>query len=186
MNHMVQRWNMTYEIVLQLAKEKAHVRELALLLKIPHPTLSRKLIELRNNNFIDYKAEGKNKVYFIKKNISTMKMLVNAENDKLMKAMSEHKILSPIVEDILMKCKSPLIILFGSYAKGIPKEESDIDLFIESKDPAIKAVIENIHPSLRVKTGVFNKNDLLIREIIKNHIIIKGAEIYYERLGFFE
>ena len=82
-----------------------------------------------------------------------------------------------IFEDILEK--SNLIILFGSYAKGIPKENSDIDLYMETK--------EKIRNDLfNIKTGKFNCNDLLIKEIIKNHVIIKGTELYYEKLKFFE
>jgi hypothetical protein len=33
---------------------------------------------------------------------------------------------------------------------------------------------------------VFDTKDLLIREMMKDHIIIKGVEAYYEKTGFFE
>ena len=87
--------------------------------------------------------------------------------------------------DITKKSKNNLIILFGSYAKGIPKEDSDIDIYIETNDSKIKEDIEKINDLISVKTGKFNPEDLLIKEIIKNHVIINKAEEYYEKIKFF-
>ena len=79
-----------------------------------------------------------------------------------------------------------MIILFGSYAKFIPKNDSDIDIYVETTDKNLKENIQIINNLLGVKIGEFNPNDLLIKEIIKNHIIIQGGETFYERLGFFK
>ena len=79
-----------------------------------------------------------------------------------------------------------MIILFGSYAKFIPKEDSDIDIYVETTDKRIKENIQKINDLLSVKIGNFNKGDLLIKEIIKNHIIIQGGESFYEKLEFFK
>ena len=35
-----------------------------------------------------------------------------------------------------------------------------------------------------MKIGAFDTKDLLIREMMKDHIIIKGVEVYYEGPGF--
>ena len=79
-----------------------------------------------------------------------------------------------------------MIILFGSYAKFNPKEDSDIDIYICTTNKKVKDEISLFYDKLSVKLGNFNKEDLLIQEIIKNHVIIQGAEIYYEKLGFFD
>ncbi|MDP3728079.1 MAG: nucleotidyltransferase domain-containing protein [bacterium] len=183
---MVQNWyNLEYEIILHLLRGKAHVRVMSRDLKIPHSTLLRKLTELNKRLIIDYAIEGKNKVYSLKKILSAQKIIVNAENYKLIKLISKHPWLSPLFSDILKENPSNLIILFGSYAKDTEKKESDIDLFIETDNLEMKKKIESIHPKLSVKIGYFDPEALLIKEIIKNHIILKGAETYYERTKFF-
>ena len=77
-------------------------------------------------------------------------------------------------------------MLFGSYAKGTEKKDSDIDIYIDTTSQKIKETTQNIYPSLSVKIGTFNPSDLLIKEIIKNHVIIMGGEAYYEKIKFLE
>ena len=78
-----------------------------------------------------------------------------------------------------------MILLFGSYARGNEKKDSDIDVYIETSSPKIKEDVRKIYDLISVKIGKFNREDLLIKEIIKNHIIIKGGEEYYEKIKFF-
>jgi len=135
---------------------------------------------------LDYKVEGKNHVYFIKKNIISRSFILNAENYKLSKVLIKHPEFEPIFNDIIKKSKCSLIILFGSYAKEIPKKDSDIDIYIETTSQKIKEDVQKIYDLISVKIGKFNPDDLLIKEIIKNHVIIKGGEEYYEKIRFFE
>ena len=74
----------------------------------------------------------------------------------------------------------------GNYAKFIPKDDSDIDIYVDTTDKKIKETINNIHDKISAKIGEFSKEDLLIQEIIKNHVIVIGGEIFYEKLGFFK
>jgi hypothetical protein len=37
-----------------------------------------------------------------------------------------------------------------------------------------------------VKIGEFDTRNLLIREIMKDHIIIREVEMYFDRTGFFD
>jgi|SRR3989344_3228098 len=178
--------NHTYEVILQLLKKEAHGRELAKTLKTSLTRVQSILTELRNINVLDYKIEGKNHIYFIKKNLISKSYILNAENYKLTIILNKHPELEPIFEDIIKKSKCNLIILFGSYAKGIPKKDSDIDIYIETTEQKRKEEIQKIYDLISIKIGKFNLNDLLIKEIIKNHIIIKGGEEYYENLKFFE
>jgi predicted nucleotidyltransferase len=90
-------------------------------------------------------------------------------------------VLRGIIEAIRKNIKIKLAILFGSYAKGIAKQDSDIDIFIETKERSIKKELENLNSKLSVKIGDFDQSNPLIREIKKNHVIIKGIEQYYER-----
>jgi hypothetical protein len=50
----------------------------------------------------------------------------------------------------------------------------------------VKQELERINSALSVKIGRYESKNLLIQEIKKNHVIIKGVEDYYARNGFFE
>lgn len=178
--------NYKYEILLTLIKKEMHGRELAKALKTSLTRVQSILNELQSSNVLDYKSEGKNHIYFIKKNLVAKTFILNAENYKLAKTLSKYPILMPVFQDIIEKSKETLIILFGSYAKGIAKEDSDIDVYIDTKDIKVKETIQKINDLISIKIGKFNQENLLIKEIIKNHVIIKGVEKYYERIRFFE
>jgi predicted nucleotidyltransferase len=184
---MNQKWNnKEFEIILELIKERIHPRGLSKKLKIPLTTLLRILNELRNRNIIDYQQQGKNKIYELKKTSEAKIYVFNAENYKLLKTFKKYSLLNQIIEKIQKNTKIRLAILFGSYAKQIAKENSDIDIYIDTEDRKLKKEISEINSKLSVKIGEFNLSSLLIKEIIKNHVIIKGVEIYYEKNKFFE
>lgn len=173
------------EIVLELLKEKSHVRELARKLEQSHVNIIRCLAELVKKNIVDFEQEGKNKTYFIKKTLPARSYIYRAEYYKLNKLIDKYPKLSVILQDIIKKVNSPLIILFGSYSKFIAKNESDIDIFVESEDKFIKEKLKDIRSDINGKTGVFDTDSLLVKEIIKNHVILKGVEEFYERIKFF-
>ena len=178
--------NYEYEVLLLLLKKEMHGRELAKELKTSLTRIQSILNELRSHNVLDYKKEGKNHIYFIKKNLISCSFILNAENYKLIKLLVKNPFLEPVFKEIINKYSDKLILLFGSYAKFIPKEDSDIDIYIETTDKKIKETINRIYENVSVKIGEFNKDDLLIQEIIKNHIIVQGGKKFYEKLGFFK
>ena len=182
--------NYNYEILLFLLKRDMHGREIAKELKTSLTRVQAILTELRKINVLDYKIEGKNHIYFIKKNLMSKSFILNAENYKLSKIINKHPELEPIFQDVIKKSKSSLILLFGSYAKNTEKKDSDIDIYIKTTNPKIAKEVQKIYNLLSdlisIKTGNFNSDDLLIKEIIKNHAIIKGGEEYYEKIKFFE
>ena len=82
----------------------------------------------------------------------------------------------------MKKTDEKLIMLFGSYAKGLAKKDSDIDIYIETKSRSVKKIIEETHSKINVKIGTFDPMSPLIKEIIKNHVIIRGIEAFYDML----
>ena len=174
------------EIILELIKEESHGRELAKKLKTPLTSIQRLLIKLEKNNIVDFKYKGKNKTYYLKNNLKTKRCVFNAENYKLIHLLGKYPALEPILDSIINKTKSNLVVLFGSYAKFRAKKDSDIDIYIETRDSRIKKDVELINSRLSVKIGSFDKESILVKEIIKNHIIIKGVEEYYEKIKFLE
>ncbi|MEK6819235.1 MAG: nucleotidyltransferase domain-containing protein [Nanoarchaeota archaeon] len=178
--------NLELEIILVLLKNNVHLREIARSLNESHSTVLRKISELQKENILDYKKEGKNKIFFIKNNLKSRNYVYSAEINKLNKILKKHPELAIIFEDIKKNFRKGMIILFGSYAKGIPKSDSDIDIYLETNNNNIKNNIKEINSKLNVKIGKFDTGSLLIKEIIKNHIIIRGLENFYERVEFFK
>lgn len=178
--------NYEMEVILSLLKEEKHGRALAKELKTSLTRIQKILNELRNNNVVDYKEVGKNHIYFIKKNLVAKSLVLNAEKYKFIKILSKYPILEHLFQEIIEKSNSKLIILFGSYAKEIPHKNSDIDIYIDTTNQQIKKDVEKINDLISVKIGKFNKEEILIKEIIKNHVIINEGEEYYEKLGFFK
>lgn len=178
--------NYVYEVLLLLLKKEMHGRDLAKELKTSLTRVQSVLTELREINALDYKVVGKNHLYFIKKNLVAKSFVLNAENYKLAKIIIKNPELDPIFQDIIKKSKANLILLFGSYAKGLAKKDSDIDVYIDTTYQKVKEDVQMAYDLISVKIGKFNPDDLLIKEIIKNHAIIKGGEEYYEKIKFFE
>ncbi len=186
MVHKRDNKNIELEIILVLIKRESHLREIARTLKEPHATVLRKLNNLVKWRALDYKIEGRNKVFFIKNNLNSKNYVYSAEIYKLSKLIEKYPELGIIFEDIKRSLPGLMIVLFGSYAKGTAKQESDIDIYIETANNSIKEKIKSINSKINVKIGKFDTNSLLIKEIIKNHVILRGVERFYEKSRFFE
>jgi len=184
---MVQkRNNLDFEIILLLIRGSNHLRGIAKNLGESHSTILRRLNGLVKENVIDYRLEGRNKVFFIKKNLQAKSYIFNAERYKQIKLLKKYPELSVIAEDILKKSHENLIIIFGSYAKFIANKNSDIDVYVETKNKKVKNELESVHSKISVKIGRFDINSPLIKEIIKDHVVLKGVEEFYEKIKFFD
>jgi predicted nucleotidyltransferase len=180
--HMVQkRNNLELEIIELLLKENGHIRGIAKKLKESHSTILRKINNLKKENVVDFKTEGKNKIFYLRKNIITQNYIFQAELHKLTKLLQKNQELEVIFDEILKKTDEKLIVLFGSYSKGLAKKDSDIDIYIKTKNRNVKKKIEEIHSKISVKIGPFDFNSPLIKEIIKDHIILRGFELFYDK-----
>src|SRR3989344_6324425 len=178
---MVQkRDNLELDIVGLLSKADNHVRGIAKKLNESHSTILRKLDNLKKENVLDSRKEGKNKIFHLKNNLVSRTYILQAELHKLTKLLRHNPELGIIFEELLKKTDERLIVLFGSYAKGLAKKDSDIDVYIETKSRNVKKTVEEIHSKISVKIGAFDTRSPLIKEIIKDHIIIRGIEAFYD------
>jgi len=183
MFHMAQECAMA--IVRILLHSELHTRAIAKELGINHMFVSRRIHELKTNNVVDFRQKGKNKVYFLKKTIEARNHVFIAEIYKLNKILRLYPVLRKIIGVIQNNNKIKLAILFGSYAKGTATTDSDIDIFIESKDQTLKRELGLLNSKLSIKVGLYDTSNLVIKEIEKSHVIIKGVELYYEKSRFF-
>ena len=173
------------EIVKELLKRENHIRGLAKQLNVNHMTILRKINKLFDLNVVDYKKEGKNKVYFLKKTLESRQFIYLSEFYYLVLFLKKYPFLRKIIDEICLNPKIDLALLFGSYAKNLETKQSDIDIYIETKDKKVKQKIENLNSKVNIKLGIYDKENLLIKEIEKNHVILKGVEKYYEKNKFF-
>ena len=177
------------EIVQNLLQAKEnHLRGLAKALRTNQTTVSRKLDELHRENVVDYKRSGRNKVFFLKKTLEAKQTACSLELYKLLEIVRKYPRIRSVLEKIRKNPKIRIAILFGSYAKGTATKQSDIDVYIDAREKraTIKEKIENLDTRLSVKVGEYDRENLLIREIEENHVIIKGVEDFYEKNKFFE
>lgn len=174
------------EIVNELLKGPNHVRGIAKRLATNHMNISRKVKELSRENVVDYREEGKNKTYFLKKGAEARTYVFMAENYRLASTLGKYPELRRITERIQKDGRIKLAVLFGSYAKGLANPGSDIDIYVETGNREIKRDLGLAHTKLSVKIGKFDPDSLVAKEITKNHVIIKGAEEFYEKIRFFE
>ncbi len=176
------------EVILSLLKNKElHVRGIAKAVKQPHANISRAMKKMLDSNIVDFRTMGKNKIFRLKNSIEALQYAHSAEHFKLLKLIERYPFSSVIVEEILSKTEGEkLVAIFGSFAKFNAKSDSDIDIFVETENRAIKVELEKINSRISVKIGKFDKNNILIKEIIKDHVIIKGVEYFYEKNRIFD
>lgn len=147
-------------------------------------SVSNILNKLEDEGLLKSKTMGKNKEFSINfDNFEAVKNFIVAA-EHLQTTMFLKK--NPIVKEVLTKAAfSGIILVFGSYAKGMQKKDSDLDLFIigSYSRSEVSKISELYNLEVSVKncpakalSTALKKKDILLSEIIKNHVIISGAE----------
>ena len=166
-----------------------YIREVEKILKISPRTAQLILEDLENKGIIESKIRGKIRPYKLKISDLSRRYLTFVECYKSIAFMEKNLLAKEVIEKI-----SPFIngigIIFGSYAKGTFKKESDLDVFVagDYEKEEIKKVSRNLGIEVSVKcypSKIFEKNinhDALLKEILKNHIIFKNAELFIEKV----
>lgn len=165
--------------ILALRQSSMHVRALAKEIRVSGMQASRLLKQLQDQLLVEYVREGRNKVYFLKNTIEARSALDAAEHHKLIVLLQKYPLLRGVIDDIQKDKRIKLALIFGSYAKGIAKEQSDIDIFIQTNDKTYREKLKLIDSRAEVKIGSLSVGGPLVSEINKNHVIIKGVEEYY-------
>jgi len=132
---------------------------------------------------------GRNKQFTLNKdNILTKYYLIAAEEHVTIQYLQKTFLIKKLAEHLNNIDISVPLLLFGSYVKGYANEESDIDLFAigkltENQQDAFNKFEAIFGKKINVKTATaenFNaglrNGDILIREIVANHIVIRNAD----------
>jgi len=157
--------------------------EVARKLKMNQKTVSNVLNNLEKEHILKFSHEGRNKYYLLNRFNPEIKEVIKfIDIKRKIDFLEKNKKIRELFEKLEQKTKG-ILVIFGSYAKQINHENSDLDVFIigqidETEDlEKIYNIKINIIKSTRKK---FNKNDIFIKEITKNHIILKGLEDFVE------
>jgi DNA-binding Lrp family transcriptional regulator len=158
-------------------------RDIAKRLKLNQKTVSNILNELEKENILKYSREGKNKYYFLNKLNSNIKDIIKlVEVDRKIRFLDKNYKLRDLFNKLEERA-SGMILIFGSYASGKSNDKSDLDIFLIGSIKDVKDLEELYNIKINIVKSTkdkFNKNEVFIKEIIKNHIILKGVEGYIE------
>jgi len=149
-----------------LQKEN-HIRGLAKEIGTNQTTIARKIKELYEDNIVDFKQEGRNKIYFLKRTLEAFQYVLISEHYKLLRVLKKYPYLRKIFQEIKQDKRIKLAVLFGSHARETATKESDIDIFIETNNRKIRQEIESANSRINIKIGKFDRKSLLIKEIEK-------------------
>lgn len=148
-------------------------------------TVSNYLNKLEKESILRSKTQGKNKLYFL--NLGNKEIvknfIISVEHLRTINFYKKHILIKEIAEKIYKHVKGTAII-FGSYAKNIQKQDSDLDVLIigkcNEKEINYISKIYKIEISLKIYPKL--EQDILTKEAIKDHIIIKNAEQFIGEL----
>lgn len=160
-----------------------YIREVERILKISPRTAQLILEDLENKGIIESTIRGKIKTFKINPSPFTQRYLTFAEQYKALTFLEKKPLIKEIIEKITPHING-IGLIFGSYAKGLEKKESDLDIFVigEYNSNEIKKVSKNLGIEISVKNyplDVFEKNltkDIFLKEILKNHITFLNSE----------
>jgi predicted nucleotidyltransferase len=156
-------------------------RELIGNVNLSQKSIALVLNELRNKGILRSKKRGNMKYFGLNLDNSEMKdIIVSTEITKKLDFLKKYRKLAN-----LFKRDNRVVGIFGSYAKGIQKRDSDVDIFIVGNkikndydlvgekfnfDISIKYFSESEFRKL-----IKEKNNL-IKEVVLNHILLFGVE----------
>lgn len=160
-----------------------YVREVQKLLNISPRTAQLALGDLEKKTVLESRTRGKIRAYKIKKSGIGKQYLVFAEQYKRISFLEANGVVREIVLKIAPHIMG-IAFIFGSFAKRTQKKESDLDIFVAGDYD--KDEIDRVSGIYGVKISIkayplhiFKRElrkDALIKEVIGNHVIIKGTD----------
>lgn len=171
---------------------KLNSSEIAKEMNLERRTVSRILNKLAKNKLIEFVFQGKNKLFYFDLDKNTTFSLISLiEINNSLNFELKNKKISNIVNKLLNFSEG--IIIFGSYAFGADKKDSDLDIILLGKVnldeiKKIKSLSPiNIHEHI-VSFSEFEKilksKNALAVEVVKNHVLFgnfsKITEVFFK------
>lgn len=166
-------------------RRKVYGSDLAKKLHMNQKTVSNILNKLEKEHILKFSVEGKNKYYYLNTfNTHIKEGIQLIEIGRKMGFLEKYKHLKDLFKKLEERSRG-IVVIFGSYARGTPTKESDLDVFLIGTCSSVEDLETLYHLKINIITSnkkKFNKNEHIIKEIIKNHIVLKGVEDFVELL----
>ena len=158
-----------FELFIEFPIKDFSVRGIARDLKLSHATVLKYIADLEKLSFIKKKEATLYPTYFA--NMESQKYKVYKRNWLVFKINE-----SGLVEDIQKETLPSSIILFGSGAKAVFSEKSDIDIFVEANET--KLDLTKYEKKINRKINLlFEQNINNLSKELRNNII-NGVVLY--------
>ena len=162
-----------------------HGREITRLLSLSSRTSARLLQDLERQNMLVSEYRGKTKLYSLSRDSLSLYYLHMAEYFKTIQYFKNNPVIAELVGGITGHANG-MVVIFGSRVSGDSSSDSDLDVLV------IGTVDEHAVRKLGLKYGVEvdlkrysfeqfqnrKSSDILLREVIKKHIVVRGVETF--------
>jgi len=176
-------------------RRSSHVREIARETGVDVKSIQIQLRRLERKRILSSSIKGRNKEYSLTfSNLLTKYYLTLAETFTSITYLEENFLIKKIMSELEIGIEGT-IILFGSFAKARPMKESDVDLFIVTEQlskahiDATREVEGLTGRTISVKSASeteflkgFARGDPLLREVVSDHIILKGIDNFVDMM----
>ena len=148
---------------------------------MPQKTVSRILDSLGSKRIIQYSMDGKNKYYYfdLHDNMSTVVLSMTEHSKALWILMNYPHLRTMLVE--LMEYGT--VVLFGSYAKSMQHEESDVDLWVVARKKNLQRIVEKYPYEVHLQFSTLDEfsrklanGHHLAVEIARHHVVFGNAD----------
>lgn len=135
-------------------------------------------VGISRRNYIDYEKgvfrKDSIKYRYIEEKLSQLTFV--DENTGMLSVKEITDICRPVFEEYQVECG----ILFGSYAKGNAKEDSDVDLLVLTDCTGLRfyGLVDRIKTGLRKRVDVLGIEQLADNEPLLKEILKTGVRIY--------
>jgi len=174
--------------------EKHYFSEISKRTKLTRPRTLRVLRKLAKIDILKAKIEANVKYYSLNKTSSVYTLLSIVEYNKTINLLENDKTLKRAIEMFKDKYNNYLVkLIFGSYVKGYASKTSDVDLLLIKEEfskidiKKIEDLVEIINgrTGLRINPYLMKLNEFMqkkdfVKEIIDNHIILDGGELFFK------
>ncbi len=178
--------NKTLEILEEFSSDysrKFYGRQIAKKLKMNQKTVANMLNKMEKEHVLKFSTEGKNKYYYLNRFSPKIKDIIKIiEINKKIRFLENNSRLKDLFDKLEQRTQG-LLIVFGSYANNKETESSDLDIFVIGKISDVNDLQSTYNIKINIiksEKSKFNRDEPFIKEIIKNHVILKGIEEFIE------
>jgi len=163
---------------------KIYGRELIDKVSLSPKNISLTLKEFEEEGVLKSEISGNRRYYSLNfNNVLLAQEIICFENLRKLEFLKKNKRLI----DFLNNVDGSIVCVFGSYAKETNNKNSDLDLFIVGKVDSLKLKrfgkdygidVQIFNVSFRDFVNSIKRNDEIFNEVLKNHILIKGIDLF--------